>query len=98
MAALIQLVQDLSTPVKLGWALCALWFVAQVLWYRRGRLIPVRPQAEGNLVSTQPSTQHAAMPAAVPSQLELPTGPLMMRASERRQPHVDQPDALIRPI
>jgi hypothetical protein len=40
MAQFIHLVNDISTPVKLGWLVVGVWSAVQVLWYKRGRIVP----------------------------------------------------------
>jgi len=44
MAAFIHLVNDISTPVKLGWAIVLVWSVVQVMWYRRGRSVSAQTE------------------------------------------------------
>jgi hypothetical protein len=53
MAAFIHLVNDISTPVKLGWAIVLVWSAVQVMWYKRGRLVSseVEPVSETEPVS-----------------------------------------------
>jgi hypothetical protein len=43
MAELIALLNEISTPVKLLWAVWLIWAVVQTVWYRRGRVIPPQP-------------------------------------------------------
>ena len=45
MAELIQLINDISTPVKLGWVVVLVWGAVQVMWYRVGRIVPGEPQS-----------------------------------------------------
>jgi hypothetical protein len=40
MAELIHLVNDISTPVKLGWVGVLVWGAVQFMWYQRGRALP----------------------------------------------------------
>jgi hypothetical protein len=51
MAELIHLVNDISTPVKLGWVGVVLWGAVQFMWYQRGRALPedmdIEPASEG---------------------------------------------------
>jgi len=51
MAELIHLVNDISTPVKLGWIGVLVWGAVQFMWYQRGRALPedmdVEPASEG---------------------------------------------------
>lgn len=35
MGGMIDLFQQISTSVKLGWIVCLVWAVVQILWYRR---------------------------------------------------------------
>jgi hypothetical protein len=39
MVEFIQLVNDISTPVKLGWVGVLLWGIVQFMWYQRGRAL-----------------------------------------------------------
>lgn len=43
MAELIALFNDISTPLKLLWAVWLMWAVVQTVWYRRGRVVPALP-------------------------------------------------------
>ena len=40
MVELIHLIDDISTPVKLGWVGVVVWAAVQVVWYQRGRVLP----------------------------------------------------------
>ena len=39
MVEFIQLVNDISTPVRLGWVGVLLWGIVQFMWYQRGRAL-----------------------------------------------------------
>jgi hypothetical protein len=45
MAEFIHLVNDISTPVKLGWAVVLVWGTVQIMWYRHGRIVPGEAQS-----------------------------------------------------
>ncbi len=38
MGDMMDLFQQISTSVKLGWIVCLVWAVVQIVWYRRARL------------------------------------------------------------
>ncbi len=38
MGGLMDLFQQISTSVKLGWIVCLVWAVVQIAWYRHARL------------------------------------------------------------
>ncbi len=40
MAEFINVINDISTPVKLGWLAVMVWGVVQFVWYQRGRVDP----------------------------------------------------------
>jgi hypothetical protein len=40
MVELIHLINDISTPVKLGWVGVLVWGGVQFMWYQRGRALP----------------------------------------------------------
>ena len=42
---LLELVNGLSLPVKVGWPVFVLWCVAQIVWFRRARIVPLPPPA-----------------------------------------------------
>jgi hypothetical protein len=44
MVELIHLVNDISTPLKLGWVGVLVWSAVQVMWYRHGRIVPGEAQ------------------------------------------------------
>ena len=50
MVELIHLINDISTPVKVGWVGVLVWGVVQFMWYQRGRALPedmdVEPASE----------------------------------------------------
>ena len=46
MVELIHLVNDISTPVKLGWVGVLVWGVVQFMWYQRGRALPEDMEVE----------------------------------------------------
>jgi hypothetical protein len=43
MAELIALLNEISTPLKLLWAVWLMWAVVQTVWYWRGRIVPAPP-------------------------------------------------------
>lgn len=57
LAAVIDLIRDISTPVKLGWMLWVIWCAAQFEWYRRGRAMPAQRQAPRIEVKKRPSVE-----------------------------------------
>ena len=40
LSGVLELMQEISTLVKLGWLIWIVWCGAQIGWYRRGRAIP----------------------------------------------------------
>ena len=66
-SAVIELFQEISAPVKVGWMLWIIWCVAQIVWYRRARVMPV--QAPAPRLDTSP-------PQTAEPRLEVPVAPL----------------------
>ncbi len=47
MVGIMDLFQQISTSVKLGWIVCLVWAVVQIAWYRRARLDRERSRVWG---------------------------------------------------
>ena len=112
LSGVIELIQEISAPVKLGWLLWIIWCVAQVEWYRRGRGIPAPWQAPRidvkatvpvDVKATVPADPEATVPddvkATVPADPEAPTASVASKPSRRRRrPAVEASDAVTGPI
>ena len=46
MVEFINLINDISTAVKLGWVGVLVWCIVQFMWYQRGRALPEDMTAE----------------------------------------------------
>ena len=90
LSGLIELIREISTPVKLGWLIWIVWCAVQIVWYRRGRAILAQPQRQAPRIDVK---------AAVPANPDPATVSAASKASKRRRrPAIDTSDAVAGPV
>ncbi len=73
MGGIVDLFQQISTSVKLGWIVCLVWAVVQIAWYRHARLDRERSRV---------SIPRGRPPAAVFNPIDAVQKPLDLRHEE----------------
>ena len=106
LSGVIELFQEISAPIKVGWMLWILWCVAQIVWYQRGRALPAQVPAPRLEARQRPSTEprlETPVDVPAPRQAEVPAAAVSASLDSRpprrrRRPAIDASDAMVGPV